>query len=349
MIPLKHIQLFSKYFSAFDRHLIRSMETAWPETETAITRNFWAMLNGDEEWKIDGIDGNPTEWLVSKLSHDGFDFSFSLRPHAGLEAEITFADFGIHFVYEDKITKNTSESCYIVQAKSLYRNPRRAKFNINDKFVAACDTQRLGLHWLGKIIGGNAVKYMAYCPRLSAYETSSQQAIRALHAPNIGSIYVGNQFGLALTAELRKGANCSSDGVWLSPASQHLHTAGGLHKEAFDATLPFGWFVISNLYTLSGYNFSDSRRIIYPWYKIFPASQLYTKKLEKKFDLAKGLALCDDGAIDDICSISKVEKPKSFFRPAATLTIRVSRSPQMELDLEPRPDADGDDFDDPSL
>jgi hypothetical protein len=340
MLPIRHIHLLETFFSAFDAHLINSLASAWPETETAITRNFWAMLRGETPWAISDKIQNPLEWLKTSLARDGFELDISLSPHAGLEKNISFADFGLHFRYINSITKKSKEACYIVQAKSLYRNPNRPLFEINDTFKASSEDQRSGLQWLGQILGENAVKFMAYTPRVQHYDVKSQQIIRALQAPNVGSIYTGNQLGLTLAASIQKSQNFSCDGVWLAPTSRRLHTSADLHARSFFENLPLSWFVIANLFVLSGYSLVESNGvdIRFPWDNITPSTHLNIDHSGKNFELARGLALCDNAAIKEVASKFSASVPASVFRPTATLSVTVTRAPGSELDLEMRLD-----------
>lgn len=340
MLPIRHIQLLEKFFSAFDKALINSLASAWPETETAITRNFWAILREENAWTRSKEIQDPFEWLKASLAEDGFDFDISLSPHAGLEKNISFADFGLHFRYVNSVTKTSKEACYIVQAKSLYRKAKSSQFEINDTFTAANDDQRNGLQWLGQLFGKNAVKFMAYTPRIQNYGSKSQHLIRALQAPNVGSIYTGNQFGLTLATSLHKTKNFSPDGVWLAPTFRRLHTAADLHARSFVESLPLSWFVISNLFVLSGYSLTESNSVDigYPWNNIFPATYLNVDHDGRNFDLAKGLALCDEAAINEVASKFGVPVPASVFRPRATLSVTITRAPGSKLDLEMRLD-----------
>jgi hypothetical protein len=338
----------AKFFGAFDSHLLCKMGDEWPPEETEITRKLWSMMGGKEDWRISGIEDDPITWLKAEIAREGFDISFEmkLRGHAGLEADITSSDFGLVIIYEDVVAKTERKAPYIVQAKKLHRSDRsRIPYSANDKFTAANDQQRLGLSGLGKILGEHSVKYMAYCPRLGIYDQDSQRAIRSLHAPNIGTLYAGTQFGLALSANLLKPDGPYTSGNWVTPIAPRLHTAASLHERAFRSNLPFGWFVIANLCALISEVFSEEA---WPWW--FPSWGPLTSPLglnindkNGRLDLTYRLALCDEAAIAEVAREMGKVAPDCFFPPAASLAVRVQRAPQLELDLVPpdEPDAPG--------
>ena len=148
MLPVRQIALLAKFFDAFDKHLLRSMADEWAPLEPAITQTLWRMLNRREKWSIPGVEGDPIDWVQSKLARDGLEFSLSIRmrDHAPLEPNITYADFGLVIVFEDADRTCSQSAPYLVQAKKLYRTNKKASaYSANDKFGAANEEQRIGL------------------------------------------------------------------------------------------------------------------------------------------------------------------------------------------------------------
>ncbi|MCJ8237400.1 hypothetical protein [Peteryoungia algae] len=316
------------------------MTDAIPPDEIEITRTFWKMLEGSELWHIENIPEAPVAWLRKSLSADGLDINFNvkMRHHAGLEHQITYADFGLVIVYEDKATRIKFSAPYVVQAKRLYKTYKSAKtFGANDKFGASDDDQRLGLFNISQLIGKNFAKYMAFSPRLDKFDVNSQAAIRALHEANTGYIYTGTQFGLALAAELATHRRVQSSGNWMTPISPRIHTAAALHRNAFDANLPFGWFVIANICAL----LSQTSERIAPFHSA--PGQLLEQPIGLNItsdpeDLGLRLALCEDTAVEKVASALSVIVKDFYYPPVATLVVEVKRSRQMELDLFPSED-----------
>ena len=348
VISLRTIYNLSKYFAHFDFTLVEELQNSAPPDEREITRRLRQMIEKEVNWRIDDL--NSDEWLDQT---EGTTFRLEMQTHpTGWENQITYADYGIVFSFTDEVLGgNTETTAYLIQAKRLYDNGRHSRYDLYSEFGGQKDWQTLAIRHLASYLGEEAVKFAAYCPVLSAYDANSAMTIRKFHEANASALYTGTPFGVALSDSIsRRPENSSHAGVWISPTSLSLHRSVDLHRTAFLESLPFGWFVIANLWNLAVVGNEPGNLVSFgpppflaPWVRRGLVKHLGLN-LGQDFErqrLVLGLARGDVSVAREIAKLSEGRLPASTFLPSVSVEIHLTRS----LSLELRPSID----DDPSL
>jgi hypothetical protein len=193
------------------------------------------------------------------------------------------------------------------------------------------------------------VKFAAYCPRLAVFDAFSIQTVRQLHQENAAALYTGTPFGQELQRDVSdENSTASEAGFWISPVSRRLGKAADLHPTAFLESLPFGWFVIANLWTLATIGNARGPHDLPPLPHVIPWISLtgpYELGLNvgqepERQRLTLGLARGDIAAAQKVASVSGGRVPASRFLPAATIEIRITRTlaPELRPSMDSEPD-----------
>jgi hypothetical protein len=349
MLSVAQIRRLAVYFDALDWSLVQDLADPIPADEREVTRRLSKMLREPESWHVGGRDSS--EWREAELD-PYLALEMRLYP-TGWENEITYSDYGLVITFEDQVlNRKPQTTAYLVQAKRLYDHEHDPRYDLNAKFGAENESQRLNLRHLAAHLGQDAVKFAAYCPRLSVFDEASVQTVLQLHQANASALYTGTPFGQELQRNVSEEKSTASEaGFWISPVSLKLSKAIDLHRTAFLESLPFGWFLIANLWTLATVGnepLPAPHRVrlpphLIPW--ISPGSpddlRLNIGQSRQMQELTLGLARGDMNAAQKIAELSGEKVPDSRFRPAATLEVRVTR--KLAPELRPLLDHDRDD------
>ena len=338
MISLRTIRNLSQYFAHFDFTLIDELRNSAPPDEREITRRLRQMIEKELSWRIGDSEAN--EWINEA---EGSAFHLEMQTHpTGWENQITYADYGIVFSFTDEVFgAKTQTTAYLIQAKRLYDNGRHHRYDLYSTFGGQKDWQTLAIRYLASYLGEEAMKFAAYCPTLSAYDNNSAETIRRFHEENASALYTGTPFGVALFDSIfQRPENSSHAGFWISPTSPSLHRSVDLHRTAFLESLPFGWFVIANLWNLaivgnepgSAVNFGPPP-FLAPWVRggLVKHLGLNLGQDVERQRLVVGLARGDISVAREIASLSDERLPASTFLPSVSVEIHLTRSLSPEL------------------
>jgi len=342
MLSVAQIRRLAFYFNALDANLVEGLAVADPPDEDEVTRRLGQLLRERDKWYAPGPEMKEDPYLAIEVQ----------RHPTGWENEITYSDYGLVISFEDEVLgRGAQTTAYLIQAKRLYDDDGvPPTYDLKSQFKAKNDSQRLSLRHLETHLGENTVKFASYCPRLSAFEPQSVQKVRQLHKENAGALYTGTSFGQELQRDVSDEKSTASEaGFWISPVSLRLAKAADLHRTAFLESLPFGWFLIANLWTLATVGNTPhllERRLpphLIPW--INPDSRfeigLNLGQSLERHKLTLGLARGDMNAAQKLANISGDRVPASRFRPKAVFEIRMTRT--LVPDLRPSPDFGPDD------
>ncbi|MGY4155653.1 hypothetical protein ACVINW_001495 [Bradyrhizobium sp. USDA 4461] len=348
MLSIAQIRRLVLYFDRIDSNLVQGLAEPVPADEREITRRLHRLLDERDSWSSE--DDVLKEWQGSDLA---LRFAIEMRLHpTGWEDDVTYSDYGIVLSFEDEVLGRPPQTtAYLVQAKRLYDNPAGPRYDLRSSFDGGDEEQRIKHHYLAAQLGEDAVKFGAYCPRLPIFDPSAIKAILQLHQENASALYTGTPFGLELQRQVSDGAPDASDaGFWILPISPRLRRAVDLHRTAFLSNLPFGWFVVANLWMLATAGnvppdplYSVRIPHVIPWLdrRTPYGIGLNFGQSDEVRTLTVGLAKGDESAAEELVRRSEGTVPKSRFRPAATLEIRIIRAPAP--DLHPRFDYGRDD------
>ncbi|QOZ44784.1 hypothetical protein XH89_15850 [Bradyrhizobium sp. CCBAU 53340] len=346
MLSVGQIHRLASYFDALDRSLVEGLADRYPTDEREVTRRLAQLLHDPSKWYANVSVSSA--W--PKTERDPY-LAIEVRLHpTGWENEITYSDYGLVVTFEDEVlARGPQTAAYLIQAKRLYDHDGEPPYDLQAQFRAGNEGQRLSLRHLEDHLGENTVKSASYCPRLSVFDKNSIAIVRQLHQENAGALYVGTPFGQELQRNVSDASSTASEaGFWISPVSPRLSRAVDLHRTAFLRSLPFGWFLIANLWTLATVGSGPSRGPVpsaphvVPW--ISPGTphdlRLNIACEPKRQQLILGLARGELDAAKELAKISGDKVPASRFRPAATVEIRITRTiaPELRLPLDHDPD-----------
>lgn len=327
MISPRHLRLLIRHLDCIDQVVASRLDSARPWTEPALTSQLCDLLD-DETTDREKMEYS-REHLRNDLESSDEGLSVALRVESiqytpKQERWVTQADVGLIVRYEDRLSVESWETGWLLQAKRATPKLRqRPAFHARSRFPKD-PLQHDRLQQLNGEVGVSFALYMLYCPR--PYSLNRRECALLAQARNASmhrDIY-DYTLGQMLFKEMDEGGKTLGAGILIAPAPHVPENLLVAHEAIMDPVVPFAWFIAAHFVHDNHYSPQHFRGSI-------DGRRLMSRAEEPPGDaeqLATSIVRGDEEAvnwvIDKVVRNQDREESLVPFLPAQTMTIEVS-------------------------
>ena len=334
MISPKAVDFIIKHFDAIDKVVSKRLNRKRPWSEPSLTSLLCDLMDHDTQ------DEEKIEYSIDTLNKDLEEFdglldvSFIIETHEyspKVERWITQSDLGLIINFEDHLLPKDSWSIsWLLQAKKVFpdkKNP--VEYSESSKFQSYNPKQSDRIKKLIEGVGIDFVKYLLFCPRPSDLKDDLRKKLTHLRNKQLSNHIFDYTLGLELKDELSKFDSSLAAGLFISPTDDCPRNLGSVHKEIFNLSIPFSWFMASHF---AGRSFESHDRFS-PVYRRKPLKRSKSKSSDSGHgneEIADAIVRGDESAIRHINEILGQNIDIAFpILPPHTMTINVSVGSKM--------------------
>jgi hypothetical protein len=252
MLSLRALQLLLRHFDSIDKALSKRLSRKNPWPEEALTAVLCDLLDSDTQ------PDEPLDYPLSQLLADfaSTDEPLGFRVHiethtypTSLERYVTQADLGLVVSYQDQFEpQNSHSSAWLLQAKRAFpsRSLSDSLYNLSSAFSSRDAAQEERMAQLRDWAGSDFIRYLLYCPRLSALGRPVREALNHHRAAALAGNIFDYALGLLLREDLLSSSPTVAAGMFVAFIHDCPRNLGEVHRSLFGHSTPFAWFLLEH-------------------------------------------------------------------------------------------------------
>lgn len=183
-----------------------------------------------------------------------------------LERWVTQSDIGLIISYSNQFSPDSSfEAGWLLQAKRLFHSRSKSDkgFTVNSGFGSLDGAQHERMKRIRDWAECDFIRYLLYFPRPSSLPQHDREQLAHARLCRLGGDIFDFTLGLQLRDDLLSDSPTTAAGVFIGRLDDLPKTLLTVHESIFEKTIPFSWFIVSQLARTQGirsHHFDDLRR-----------------------------------------------------------------------------------------